>query len=253
MRPSPAPMPSFLILGAAKAGTTSLHEYLCQHPEVKAPLVKEIHYFDHSYRRGLGWYQGHFPRLAAGEVTGESTPYYLFHPAVPARVRRDLPDARFIVLLRNPIDRLVSQHNHELADGFEDLPLEDALAREPERIAAQEERVREEPGFRCFSHQHHSYAARGRYAEQLERWFGYFDRERFLVLDAADLFESPCGVVEDAQRHLGLRELRPEDVSVRNARSYEGISDDLRRQLHTAFASHNERLYDLLGRDFGWS
>jgi len=250
--PGPRPLPTFLVIGAAKAGTTSLHEYLSQHPDVSSPLIKEIHYFDHSYERGLGWYRGYFPRLEGRQITGESTPYYLFHPCVPARVQRDVPDVRLIVLLRNPIDRLVSQHNHEVADGFEDLSLEEALDCESGRLAGEEEKLLRNPRLRSFVHQHHSYIARGCYAEQLERWFTYFDREQFLILSAEDLFESPHAIVQLAQHHLDLESVEPADVTVRNARSYAPISTALRGRLQATFAPHNERLYELVDRDFGW-
>lgn len=250
--PGSRPLPRFLILGAAKAGTTSLYEYLSQHPNVRAPLVKEIHYFDHSYGRGIGWYRGYFPLLTGQQITGEATPYYLFHPCVPLRVQHHIPDARFIVLLRNPIDRLVSQHNHEFADGFDDLSLEAALDCEEQRLEGQEEELLRNPGLRSFSHQHHSYIARGCYADQLERWFGCFDREQFLVLSAEDLFHSPRAVVQLAQHHLGLEDIEPHDVTVRNARSYAAISVATRERLQATFAPHNERLYELVGRDFGW-
>jgi hypothetical protein len=247
------PLPAFLIVGAAKAGTTSLHEHLSEHPAVSAPTTKEIHYFDFSYRRGPGWYRAHFrPPKRDGEISGESTPYYLFHPLVPERVARDLPEGRFIAVLRNPIDRAYSQHNHERASGHEDLPFEQAIAAEGERLRGEEERLVADAGYRSFSHQHHSYLARSRYAEQLERWFGYVDRDRFLILSAEDLFEDPQAVVADAQRFLGLEPVPPRDLRARNSRSYAPIAADVRERLRAEFEPHNRRLYELVGRDFGW-
>jgi hypothetical protein len=247
------PLPGFVILGAQKAGTTSLHEYLCEHPLASSATVKEVHYFDLAYGRGPGWYRAHFqvPRRA-GEIAGEASPYYLFHPLVPARVARDLPGARLIVLLRNPIERAYSHHNHERALGFEKLGFAEAIAREPERLRGEEERLASERGYRSFAHQHHSYLARGRYASQLERWFEHVDRGRVLVLGAEELFERPAETLALAQCFLGLEPLLPEDLSPRNARSYAPLEDDLRRRLWEELKPHNERLYELLGRDFGW-
>ena len=246
-------LPSFLIIGAAKGGTTSLHEYLGEHPAVSPPLTKEIHYFDFSYKRGEGWYRAHFdsPRQV-GEISGESTPYYLFHPAVPERVARNLPRARLIAILRNPIDRAFSQHNHERASGYERLSFEQAIAAEPDRLRGEEERLLSEPSYRSFAHQHHSYLARGRYAEQLERWFGHCARERFLVLSAEELFEDPAATLTATQRFLGLDPDLPDDLRPRNARSYAPIPEQVRAQLRTELEPHNRRLYELLGRDFGW-
>jgi hypothetical protein len=245
--------PDFLILGAAKAGTTSLHHYLSEHPEVSPPLIKEIHYFDHAHHRGRGWYLAHFPPTAAAAgITGEATPYYLFHPLVPRRVASDLPGARLIALLRNPIDRAVSHHNHELVDSYEDLPFEEAVEREEKRLLGEEARIAADPRYRSFAHQHHSYLARGRYAEQLERWFEQFGHDRLLVLSAEELFAEPGRCVEEAQRFLGLEPVPPRDLSVRNDRDYSPPSTALRRRLQTYFEPHNERLYRLIGRDLGW-
>ncbi len=246
-------LPAFLIIGTQKGGTTSLHEYLAEHPMVSPSTTKEVHYFDHSHHRGIGWYRAHFrPHSHPGEIAGESTPYYLFHPLVPELVARDLPDSKLIVILRNPIDRAFSHHNHERALGFEDLPFEDAIAREPERLRGEEERILADPRYRSFSHQHHSYLARSRYAEQLERWLRHAERDRFLILSSEDLFGDPRAVLAETQRFLGLEPDAPDDLTARNARSYAPIQADLRERLRAELEPHNRRLYELVGRDFGW-
>jgi Sulfotransferase domain len=246
-------LPDFIIVGAQKAGTTSLHAYLAQHTQVIPPVRKEVHFFDHEFHRGLGWYRAHFRRAGgATTVTGESTPYYLFHPLVPARVAEALPSCRVIVVLRDPIDRAFSHHNHERALGFEHLPFEEALAAEDERLAGEERSLLDDPRHRSHAHQHFSYLSRGRYAEQLERWLEHVDRDRLLVLGAEDLFAEPERVVAEAQAFLGLPPEQPPDVSARNARSYAPIPDRTRSRLDELFAPHNQRLYRLVGRDFGW-
>ena len=171
---------------------------------------------------------------------------------MPGRVAAALPECRLIAVLRNPIDRSYSQHNHERALGFEELPFERAIACEAQRLAGEEERLLAEPDYRSYSHQHHSYLARGRYAEQLERWLAHFDREQLLVLSAEDLFADPEPVIHAAQRFLGLAEETPRDLSARNARSYAPIDERTRARLREELEPHNRRLYELLGRDFGW-
>ena len=100
-------LPDFLIIGAQKCGTSSMFAYLNQHPQMKLPDVKEIHFFDLNYSNGLDWYTSHFPpaSLSHRMVTGEASPYYLFHPHVPERVRLHCPDVKLVVMLRNPVDR----------------------------------------------------------------------------------------------------------------------------------------------------
>jgi hypothetical protein len=131
-------LPSVLIIGAQRSGTTSLFNYLVQHPDVLAPLGKESHYFDLRYARGVWWYRGRFPyahRLRRGALTLDASPYYLVHPLVPRRVAELLPGARLIALLRHPVDRAFSHYQHAVGDGRESLSFAEAIARERERLA----------------------------------------------------------------------------------------------------------------------
>lgn len=216
-------------------------------------MKKEVHFFDHEFHRGTDWYRAHFQRYkGGGTLSGESTPYYLFHPLAPERAAEVLPDCKLIVLLRNPVDRAFSHHNHECALGFEALDFEPAIAAESQRLAGEEERLVSEPRYRSFAHQHHSYFSRGCYADQLERWLASFGRERLLVLSADDLFTEPGRIVGEAQEFLGLSAEPPADLSAKNARTYAPIDEQTRADLRAAFEPHNRRLYELVGRDFGW-
>jgi len=238
--------PTFMIIGAQKAGTTSLHQYLGEHPDVGMPTTKEVHYFDFEAQRPLDWYRAHFPLRGSCSHTGEATPLYLFHPAVPARVRAALPDVRLIVLLRDPVERAYSHHNYEVALGFEELSFDEAVAREPERLAGEEQRILADPGYRSYAFQHYSYVSRGLYSGQLERWFEHFPREQFLVLAAERLFTDPAGTLHEVQRWLGLSEHTPAELTARNAGSYAPIDPALRSQLRERFAPDVSRLRDLV-------
>src|SRR5581483_4847486 len=104
-------LPDFVILGTQRGGTTSLYRWLVSHPDVAPAMKKEVHYFDDHYHHGLRWYRAHFPVRRAGRITGESSPYMLFHPLAPERAAADLPDrTRFIVLLREPAESAISQY-----------------------------------------------------------------------------------------------------------------------------------------------
>src|SRR5262249_32439169 len=118
--------PAFLIVGAQRCGTTSMFKTLRQHPAVLAPpLQKGIHYFDKNYDRAPAWYRSHFPlranaaraegRVGVVPMTGESSPYYMFHPLAPQRIAADLPGVRLIVLVRDPVERAISAYTHEKA------------------------------------------------------------------------------------------------------------------------------------------
>lgn len=250
------PLPHFLIIGAARAGTTSLYSYLVRHPAVGAPTHKELHFFDLNYEQGVGWYRRHFPLAVPGTrrrtVTGEASPYYLFHPAVPGRVRETLPDVRLIALVRNPIDRAYSQHQLARRHGRDELTFEEAIAAEQSRLDGELERVRDEPGYQSVSHRHHSYLARGLYAEQLERWLSEFPREQLLVIRSEDFFCEPPAVYGDVLRFLELPAHELGEYRAYNQRPYDGLAPSTRQELRSYFAEPNRRLEELLGRELGW-
>ncbi|MGH8010521.1 MAG: sulfotransferase domain-containing protein, partial [Candidatus Binatia bacterium] len=139
-------LPTLLIIGAQRCGTSSLFKYLGAHPRCKASIRKEVRFFTQYYDRGENWYRSHFPLALSGDsgstgVTFEASPDYLLDPRTPSRVVRHLPDIRLIAILRNPIERAYSHYRHFRRLGLEELPFEEALHREPERIQPDLERL----------------------------------------------------------------------------------------------------------------
>jgi hypothetical protein len=256
-------LPDFIVIGAQKSGTTSLYGYLAAHPLVVAADTKEVHYFDVNYGRGVEWYRSNFPlrrrlerlasRLGRRVLTGEATPYYLFHPLVPQRMHSLLPDARLIVLLRDPVDRAISHHNHEVQDGFETLSFAEAIEIEAQRVPKSADQLAAgDSSPAAFSHRHHSYLGRGRYAEQLEAWFALYPRERFLIMESGELFHDPPAAVARLLSFLGLPPHELASYENVTSRRKSDIESDVRRRLYAYFAPHNRRLYELLGTDFRW-
>lgn len=248
----PRALPGVVILGAQKSGTSSLHNYLTQHPGVIAPLRKEVHFFDLNYARGEQWYRAHFGRIGAAGLNLDSSPYYLFHPAVPQRLRALLPDAKLVVLLRDPVRRAYSHYWHERDKGRETLGFEAAIAAEPGRIEAAQARLADGTLQRSHEHQHFSYLARGRYAEQLERWFGVFPRDRFLVLRFEDMVKDPLAVLNATLAFIRLAPAESVDLEARNTRRYPPIAEATAARLRDCFEPENRRLEALLGRPMGW-
>lgn len=260
-------LPDFLILGAMRAGTSSLYRYLGAHPAVTPPLRKEVEYFTRWHHRGEGWYRAHFPiaALARGRRCFEATPYYLCHPHAAGRAQELLPHARLVVVLREPVSRAVSHHRHLARLGIETLPFEEAVAREPERLAGEWERMLEDPRYESRSHHLFSYLERGLYSEQLQRWFAAYPRERFLILEHDDFFRDPDAGFQEVLRFLELEPWSPPEFrnySRGGARGQGGapkrepqahLPPELRERLDRHFAPHNRELEELLGRSFGWA
>jgi hypothetical protein len=248
------PLPDFLVLGAQKAGTTALYEYLRRHPQISGPSWKEVSFFDRHWARGESWYRGNFPNVARtrGKHVGEASPSYVFHPLAPRRVQEVVPEARLIVLVRNPVDRALSQYNHEVALGREPLPFEEALDAEEERLRGEQERMASDPRYFSREWWSHTYKARGRYAEQLERWLAVFPREQLLVLPSDDLGSDPARAHAQVLEFLGASPQRLDSYPRVYEREYEPMKPETREGLAAAFEEPNRRLYELLGRDLGW-
>jgi hypothetical protein len=249
-------LPSALIVGAQRSGTTSLFNYLAQHPDVRQPLGKEIHYFDLHYARGIRWYRGRFPfrhRLRGGALTIDASPYYLLHPLAPERAARLLPGVKLVAILRNPIDRAFSHYQHEVRDGRETLSFPEAIEREAERLGNEEERLRRDPTYYSYNHHRYSYARRGRYLEQITRWMQHYPRSRLLVIQSERLFSEPAAVCAELYEFLGLRPHRLEQYPVFYQGNYErAMAPDLRARLADYFEPHNRALYEWLGKAYDW-
>jgi hypothetical protein len=256
-------LPTYLVIGAQRCGTTSLYEYVCAHPSGCRARGHEVHYFTLNSTRGLGWYRGHFPTLVEFNRTtrregavavGEASPYYLFHPLVPERVRSALPDVRLIVLLRDPVARAYSHYQREVAVGAESLSFEEALDAEPGRLAGEEERLKRDAGYNSFAHRNFSYVARGLYAEQLRRWFALFPRDQVLMLRSENLAGNPVPVMREVFAFLGLR---PHPVvplpRFSSSGSYSPMAPDTRDRLAERFGEPNRELAELLGWDGIWA
>ncbi|MDX6749359.1 sulfotransferase [Geminicoccaceae bacterium 1502E] len=231
-------LPHFLVLGAQKAGTTSLFKYLSRHPGLARPFRKEVHFFDQAYDRGLGWYRAHFPAERDPRLRYEATPYYLYHPLVPHRARRHLPDARLIVLLRDPVARAYSHYWHEVENGREARPFALAIEGELERMAADEEALIRGTLEHSDGHQRHSYLSRGFYTPQIERWLACYPREQFLFVASRELFGDPDAALGRILSFVGADpsfSLREKDNRAHNSRSYPRLEPALRERLEALF------------------
>jgi hypothetical protein len=256
-------LPDFLIIGAQKAGTTSLYSYLEQHPCVTSAFRKELNFFDIGFQRGNLWYQGYFPtqlhqsqvRKQHGNraVTGEACPTYLFHPLSAQRVAATVPQAKLIVLLRNPVTRAYSHYNHTKVRGNEPLSFEDAIAVERDRMAPELEKIKSQKNYSCFNFRIHSYLSRGIYVEQLQEWFKFFPREQFLIIKSEDFTANPREIFQQVLKFLDLPPWDLTDYKAYHSGAYSAkLNEQTKHQLIEYFAPYNQQLSELIGADFTW-
>jgi hypothetical protein len=186
MPPERSPHPTFLVIGAMKAGTTSLYHYLRDHPQVFMPKIKELDFFavEEAWSRGPEWYRRQFAgaspeALAIGEA---STAYTKFphYPFVPERIARAVPEAKLIYVVRDPIQRIYSHYRHRVAVGAERAPIERAVLEEP------------------------IYVDYSRYALQLEQYLPHFPREQLLVVTSEALRKDRHATVRSVYGFLGV-------------------------------------------------
>lgn len=201
-----APRVRFLVGGVQKAGTSALAAYLSEHPRLCLPVDKEAHIFDmpgfdDNWRRQHvdELYAGHFPADAAGRTCGDATPIYLFHPLLVQRIARYNPDMRWIVLLRDPVERALSQYHMERARGAESWPLWPALLLERWRLRGHRDDFSPASPLRS-----HSYLARGDYSRQLDVLYAHFPREQVLLLRSETLRRDPAACLASACVFLGV-------------------------------------------------
>lgn len=212
-------LPNFLILGAAKAGTTSLHHYLGQHPDVFVSQLKEPKYFalkdeplnfqgpsqfiNESSVNTFEDYCALFSGVNEESAIGEASPLYLYSEKAVEGIKSTLPDAKLIVILRNPVDRAFSSYTHLLREGFETLPFEESLTQEDQRI-----RDRWAPLW--------YYKDKGFYGQQLQRYYEAFPKEQIKVYLFEDLCRNPIDVVQDIFAYIGVEPSFEPDMAKKN-------------------------------------
>lgn len=260
------PLPTLVIAGAQKCGTSSLSATLRQHPDIFMSKPKELHFFDRRFRKGLDHYASHFTAGADLAHRGEATPVYMYDPAARRRMAETLPHAKIVVILRDPAERAYSHYWHERRLGREPLTtFEEALAAEQERRA----------GGTRIDRMKYSYADRGRYVDQILSLVEGHGRDNVHVMLLDDLTHERVPTLRDLLTFLDVdpapaesvpeewirvpgrgrrsgeidgHRARPKDGKTEPA-TYPPISPATRQFLVEEFREPNDRLAAWLGRD----
>jgi Sulfotransferase domain len=270
--------PDFLILGAQKAGTSSLEFFLGRHPRIRCAHTKEVGFFsrDRMYHQGAAWYARQFPRrLRPGIQLFEATPEYLYYPFVAERIARFNPRLKLIVLLRNPVERAFSAWNMfrqmhadaAIRDQTIKQYIEEANAEAREPILELLGR-KEFPDFdACVECELNalrrgtaralepSFVRRGLYHEQVQRFGQYFPPESLLILESAELKQDRAGAVNRVLAFLGLAAADWPQTALQDqhVRQYDvAMAESTRTALQKFYEEPNARLYSAIGRAFDW-
>lgn len=255
--------PDFVILGGAKCASSAFYTNLVQHPLIHEARRKEVHYYDTKFHQGPKWYRANFPSRAArwwktslrglAFSTGEASPYYLFHPHAPRRMRQVAPQTKLIAILREPASRAFSHYKHMLRDGRETLEFDAAVEQEAERLAGEREKLMADETYAANRFRFFSYQARGIYVDQLAAWAEHFPREQILVLQSEAYRRDPLGVTNRTLDFLGIPHWDGFVFERHNVGGYkDSMSDATREKLRAYFKPHNERLWNWLGERWDW-
>ncbi len=263
-------IPSFLIIGAQKAGTSALFEYLSYHPDVLPPKEKELNFFwqDHLYDVGIDWYLNQFPQVSEGQdinqyQTFEATPHYLHSVKAAKRIWRFKPDMKFIILLREPLSRAWSQFQMYQSKRKNRQGLKERIKKYSGSVSSFFEALQNVDFFVDFEQtlQNEFLAGntliqpglyhQGLYAHHIQTYFSYFSPSQFFFIESEELKCIPQKVLSELESFLGLR---PHDWS---AESFEFVNigksnRPLNPKLKYIFADANEELYKITGKKYKW-
>lgn len=245
--------PNFIIVGAMKAGTTSLYEYINQHPQVLPCAQKEVHFFVHHLEKGLDWYLAHFPHIppTGGYLTGEASPGYLCN-TVQSKVKETFPEVKLIAVLRNPVERAISHYYHNVKHGIEMRSFEAAMTAEMKAIASL-------PGINLVKETKNwsgeqGYLFTGLYVYFLQKWISAFERQQILIVKSEDLYQKSKETMDDVFDFLELPRFASEKYVNHLPGAYQKLANnDAKYQLIANFFDvYNQRLADYLQQPFAW-
>jgi len=255
-------LPDFLIIGAARSGTTSLYQYLVQHPNIEPCVVKQLHFFDQYFQRGTNWYRMNFPsswnKFCATKIkknkfiTGEATPYYLQNPNTPKKVFELIPDVKLIALLRNPVDRAYSHFKRRKKNLSEKLSFEEATEQEEMRIKGEMKKMEDAAGYFSYTYHRLSYIHAGLYVEHLERWLKVFPRKQLLIVQTEEFQKNIPEIYNRILEFLEMPSFQLKEYKQFQKSEPPSMDLQTRKRLLDYCKPYNKKLFSLIGTRFDW-
>ena len=262
--------PDFIIIGSGRAGTTSLYNYLIQHPNIitsfshREQKAADLHFFEYMISSSTNWYRSHFPtkiskkllqlRTKSSVISGEFTSTYMYHPFVPKRIFDLIPNIKLIVILRNPVDKVYSAFSQQFQFKEFTSSFEDYIESELKRIKITEN----EPDLKTFNEDFESIAVpnilrHGIYHTYLKKWLELFSKKQIYVVDSKDLHDNTQETLDNIFKFLEIPPVNIPDTSKINVGKYSKMDTLTRRRLLDFFSPFNDKLNYLLGTKFHWS
>jgi len=239
--------PDYIVIGETKCGTTSLYNYLIQHPKIQDTFgngegydetyrTKELRFFDKFYHRGIDWYKSLFPDKKEGFIVGEATPMYMYRALCAARIKKHLPNVKLVVALRDPVNRFISQfyHNHKWVPGFAE--------RYPNIQTFLNSAI--DPDYYILE--------KGLYYYSLQKWLAHFKQEQFYVFSSEEMFTQPQETYNNLVGFLGLEPHTINDFKIFRQNKYPNAEPEVVEQLTEFYSLANQKLFHLLGKEFNW-
>ena len=242
--------PDIIIIGAGKCGTTSLYDYLIQHPRIRKSWKKEVNYFDIPFSKNRFWYRAHFPTVFTKYVKKcvviEASPGYLLHPSAARRTKSLIPKIKIIILVRNPTERALSFYNQQLKNKSQSQSFEYAIKNELDFIndgtidSILNKDFEHSLGTSCI-------LSGGIYSKQITNWLQYFPKERVRIFKTIDLENNTRKVLSDIFEFLEISNYEIEDYGKKNVGNYEPMSKEMKFFLDSFFKPYNDELLSKFG------
>lgn len=245
-------LPKFIVLGAQRCGTSSFFAMLKKHPDFRVPLRKEIHYFDlERYPKRLG-YQAWFPLKKASGFTVDITPSYIFAPWAIKAATKTLPEMRYLLFLRDPVERALSHYRKELRTGRETRSIKNAFAPlwECQKNLSCFNAPVSASNMSFWLHKH--YLLRGHYLEQLQNCEKIVGKNNIMIICSENFFTAPQKHIDLIAEFTGIKKWSTNHSIHRNKTEKLSVPGDLKKRLQTYYKPLNESLFNHLGHRFPW-
>lgn len=234
--------PDFIIIGAMKAATSAIYEYLMQHPLVTHRLPKELHFFTLNFDQGLDWYLSQFKSVKDNPLNqnlliGEASPSYLTSKEAPKRIYQLFPEVKIIISLRNPADRAISHYYHQFNRVKDETrPIELAFSQQ------EIDNLDKQPISKTSSYLH-----LGRYAHQIKNWLEIFPSEQMLILNYHNLEKDPNHFMSQIYTFLDLENKTINNFQKIYSNQYPAVPYDIKARLMQYFTPCDRELEELIG------